>query len=243
VTKLNQIIAIEKTAKSAAKKDFGDVYQTLNKVNLTSGITRTYQSKDDEGETLPSEIQLVQINVADSLKAATAALTRLFDVTATKETANTSAKADVVVEGKVLLSDVPVTYLLFLERELVDLKTFVSNLPTLDPAFSWNYDENTGVYESDPVETTRTKKIPKNWVKAEATDKHPAQVEIFHEDVIVGTWKTIKMSGAIPATRRVELLTRVQQLSDAVAFARETANNTDVSDVKVGAKVFSFLFA
>jgi hypothetical protein len=35
-------------------------------------------------------------------------------------------------------------------------------------------------------------------VKAEATEKHPAQVEVYHEDVVVGQWKTVKFSGALP---------------------------------------------
>jgi len=77
-----------------------------------------------------------------------------------------------------------------------------------------------GVYATVPTQTVRTKKIPKNWVKAEATDKHPAQVEIFHEDVIVGTWTTIKFSGAVPSMRVNELLTRVDRLVEAVKFAR-----------------------
>jgi hypothetical protein len=42
------------------------------------------------------------------------ALTRIFDVTVTKDVANCSAKADVKVDDRVLLRDIPVTYLLFL---------------------------------------------------------------------------------------------------------------------------------
>lgn len=242
MTKLNQIIAIEKGAKQDSKKKFGDIYQLLQKQPLLNGISRTYTPKDDEGETLPSESTLVQVAVPKSLDDAQDALVRLFDVTLTKEVANTTAKADVVVDGETILRDVPVTYLLFLERELTDIRTFVAALPTLDPSTNWTWDENQGVYVADPIETTRTKKVPKNWVKAEATDKHPAQVEIFHEDVIVGTWKTVKTSGALPATRKAELLARVVKLIDAVTFARESANNVDIADVKAGTNVFSYLF-
>ena len=243
MTKLNQIIAIEKGAKQDSKKKFGDIYQLLQKQPLLNGISRTYTPKDDEGETLPSESTLVQVAVPKSLDDAQDALVRLFDVTLTKEVANTTAKANVVVDGETILTDVPVTYLLFLERELTDIRTFVAALPTLDPSSNWSWDENQGVYVADPIETTRTKKVPKNWVKAEATDKHPAQVEIFHEDVIVGTWKTVKTSGALPATRKAELLARVVKLIDAVTFARESANGIDITDVKAGEKVFSYLFA
>jgi hypothetical protein len=92
------------------------------------------------------------------------------------------------------------------------------------------------------MQTIKTKKIPRNHVKAEATEKHPAQVEVYYEDVVVGTWRTIKFSGALPASRVNELLNRVEKLQEAVKFAREEANNTDVTEQKVGAKVFQYLF-
>ncbi|MEV0352079.1 hypothetical protein AB0H88_40475 [Nonomuraea sp. NPDC050680] len=110
--------------------------------------------------------------IADVAKA----LTRLFDVTATKDWTNATAKADVVVDGETLISGAPVTYLLFLEKQLVDLHTFVSKLPTLDPAETWSFDDNAETWRTEPVKTTRTKKVPRNHVLAEATDKHPAQV-------------------------------------------------------------------
>jgi hypothetical protein len=92
------------------------------------------------------------------------------------------------------------------------------------------------------MQTIKTKKIPRNHVKAEATDKHPAQVEVYYEDVVVGTWRTIKFSGALPASRVNELLNRVEKLQEAVKFAREEANNMEVTEQKVGAKVFQYLF-
>ena len=39
-----------------------------------------------------------------------------------------------------------------------------------------------------------------------------------------------------------ELLERVEKLQHAVKFAREEANNTEVSDQRVGAAVFDYLF-
>ena len=52
------------------------------------------------------------------------------------------------------------------------------------------------------MQTLRTKKVPRNHVKAEATEKHPAQVEVYYEDVAVGYWTTVKFSGALPAQPR-----------------------------------------
>ena len=242
MAKLNQILAVEKGVKSKAERDLNEAYHSIQRSNLLSGLSRTYTPKDDEGDKLPSERTNVQVTVADALKAVRQASTDLFDVTLTKESTNQQAKADVVVDGTTILKDAPVTYLLFLEKQLIGLHTFVSKLPTLDPAENWGINVALGVWESDVTETTRTKKVPKNWVKAEATDKHPAQVEIFHEDQIVGTWATKKFSGAIPSTEQAEILGRVEKLQQAVKFAREEANGTDVVDRKAGDFVFSYLF-
>jgi hypothetical protein len=169
-------------------------------------------------------------------------LTRLFDVTATKDWANTQAKADVVVDGQVLLSQVPATYLLFLEKQLVDLHTFVRKLPVLDAAETWTFDGSSDAWATEPLQTTRTKKIPRNHVKAEATEHHPAQVEVYYEDVVVGYWRTVKFSGALPASRVNELIGRVEKLQQAVKFAREEANNVEVEDQKMGEKIFKYIF-
>jgi hypothetical protein len=139
----------------------------------------------------------------------------------------------VVVDGKTLLAQVPVTYLLFLEKELVDMHTFVRKLPVLDASDSWTFDPSADTYATEPMQTVRTKKIPRNHVKAEATEHHPAQVEVYYEDVAVGYWRTVKFSGALPARRVNELLERVERLQQAVKFAREEANNLEVEEQKV----------
>ncbi len=85
--------------------------------------------------------------------------------------------------------------------------------------------------------------MPRNHVKAEATEKHPAQVEVYYEDVTVGYWRTVKFSGALTAQRVNELLDRVEKLQQAVKFAREEANNIEAEEPKVGERFFNYLFA
>src|SRR5450631_2730835 len=101
--KLNQIIAIEKGVKTGAFQTLTEAHQQVQKVALLSGISRTYRPKDDEGEQLPPESTRVQVRVEDVIQTVTAALTELFDTTATKDWANTQAKADVVVDGRTIL--------------------------------------------------------------------------------------------------------------------------------------------
>jgi len=241
-TKLNQIIAVEKGVKSGALRDLTDAHHQLQKPALLAGISRTYQPKDEDGEVLPPESTRVQVKTEDVLRHTATVLTRLFDVTATKDWANCVARADVVVDGRTLLRDVPVSYLLFLEKQLVDLHTFVKKLPLLDAAESWSFEESADYWRTEQVRTIRTKKVPRNHVKAEATEKHPAQVEVYYEDVPVGYWTTVKFSGALPARRVNELVDRVEKLQQAVKFAREEANALEVTDQRIGDAVFGYLF-
>ena len=240
--KLNQIIAVEKGVKSKSYAELTEAHHAVQKAPLLSGIARTYQPKDEEGEQLPPESTRVQVRTEEVLRDIAATLTKLFDVTATKDATNCVAKANVVVEDQTLLTDVPVSYLLFLEKQLTDMQTFIRKLPVLDSAESWTFNDSADCWSTEPVRTIRTKKVPRNHVKAEATEKHPAQVEVYYEDVAIGYWTTVKFSGALPAKRVSEILERVEKLQQAVKFAREEANGSEAVDRKVGEKVFGYLF-
>jgi hypothetical protein len=242
MARLNQIIAVEKSVKSRTFQELTEAHHALQKTVLLSGISRTYRPKDEEGEVLPSESTKVQVKAQEIIQKTSEILVNLFDIVATKDWANGEAKADVLLGERVLLAQVPVSYLLFLEKQLVDLHTFVRKLPVLDASDTWVFDAAADCYATEPVQTVRTKKIPRNHVKAAATDRHPAQVEVYYEDVTVGYWRTLKFSGAMPAQKVNELLERVQKLQQAVKFAREEANNLEVKDQKVGAKVLEYLF-
>jgi len=240
---LHQLLAAEKGVKGRSARTFTDAHYAVAKTALLSGIARTYQPNDDDGERLPSESTPVQINANTAIGAVTTALTELFDVVITKDAANQIATADLVVDGVVLVSAVPVTTLLFLEKQLTDIYTFVRKLPVLDPAESWTFDEQRGHYATVPVETARSKKVMRTHVAYPATTEHPAQTQTFGEDVQVGLWTTTKFSGALPAARVAELTARVVTLQKAVTAARQSANTLEVSDRRMGDTVLGYLFA
>lgn len=242
MVKLNQIIAIANGKKTALEKGLTELYQKLGKAELFHGISRNYKPDDDNGETQPAEVKLLQMKTSDAVKEAKMLLTEMFDITLTQDKANTQAKSDVVVNGIVLVKDVPVTNLLFLEKKITDLKTFVNKLPTLDTSEQWVYDENSDAYKTNPTTTNKTKKLYKTLVKAPATENHPAQVDIYTEDVKVGIWDTVKFSGAIPVKDKNELVARIVQLDDAIKFARENANNMEVEKQNSGQAILEFVF-
>lgn len=242
--KLNQIVAIERGVKTKASKDVTRIYHEIQKTQLFGGISRTYRPKDDDGDMLPAESTLVQLRADALLTELAKDLTALFDVTATKDRGNTLATADVVVDGRVLLANVPTPYLLFLEKQLSDtIRTIITKFPTLDPAVQWHWDPAAGAWATEPVETQRSKKVPRVLVKAAATDKHPAQVDVWQEDVVDGYWSTTKFSGALPVDRVNLLLERLDALIKAVKFAREEANSITVDEEPVGAAIFDYLLA
>lgn len=243
MTRLNQIIAVEKGVRADATRRVTDLHRDAQKEPLLSGISRAYQPRDDEGDRLPSESTKVQVSAEDTLRQAGSVMTRLFDVTLTKDTANCHASADVVVDGEPLLRKVPVTYLLFLEKQLTDVHTLVAKLPLLNPAEDWSEDSTSGCWKTQPVQTVRTQKVPRNHVLSEATKEHAAQVQVYMEDKPVGDWTTVKFSGAAPAVRQRQILDRVEKLQRAVKFAREEANAAEVADQAAGEAVFGYLFA
>lgn len=240
--KLNQVIAVIAGKKKQATEAITKIYHIIQKAPLFDGLSRNYQPKDEEGEKLPPESKLIQASVNSMILDARAALTEMYDVVATQDHANCRAKATVLVDGKTLLSEVPVTHLLFLEKQLKDVETFIIKLPTLDPAETWNYSESAGCHATLPNETVRTKKVPKAFVKAVATKEHPAQVETFHEDVVAGYWKTVKFSGAMPAKMKNDMLDRVRKLHEAVVKAREEANSIEAPPVYEGKTIFDYIF-
>jgi len=242
VVKLHQILPIERDAKGRATSALTKAHRLLEKAPLLSGIQRTYRAKEEGGDGLPPESTRVQVRAGAVIAEVVKVLASTYDIIATKETANQGASADVVVGDEVLLTDVPVSVLIFLEKQLVDLATFVRKLPVLDPAEQWVYDQATDTWVTEPFETTRSRKLPRSFEKAPATEHHPAQVEMYFEDLIVGTWTTIKHSGALPAARVKELRERVETLQRAVKMAREAANDAEVTEVKIGRVFLDYLF-
>lgn len=242
MAKLNQIIAVANGTKSRTQAALTSLYHQLQKPALLEGISRTYRPRDEDGEQLPPEAKRVQVRVQDCIGEASKLWSDLFDVVATQDFANTAAAADVIVDGETVLQKVPVTTLLFLEKQLSDVRAFVDKIPTLDPAYDWTYNTAADCYATPAVDTARTKKVPRNHVKAAATDKHPAQVDVYTEDIIAGYWTKTDFSGAIPQAERAAILARIEKLANAVKCAREEANGATVVDKKAGKPVLDYLF-
>jgi hypothetical protein len=240
--KLNQILAIEKNKKTQLHKEISELHHATQKSPLLNGHHKVFTPKEEDGESFPDDVQKVQYLHQEVIEQVCGHLAILMNVTAAKDWTNCSAKADVLVNGEPFLEGVPVPYLLFLEKELRDMYTFVEKIVELDPGEEWAFDENSGQYRSKPVATSKTKKLQKPIVLYDATTEHPAQTQLITEDVVIGHWSTTKFSGAIPRARKKELLERITLLEDAVKFAREQANGIEATEPKIGRKILDFVF-
>ncbi len=240
--KLSQVVAIEKSTKSRVYAEVTEIHKALQRTEPLKGIARAYTPKNDGDDVFPSESTPVQLRAERLMEQAQTAWVAMFDTVAQKEWANQGATADVIVDGYKLLENVPVCYLLFLEKQASDLRAFVAKLPVLDPAESWEYSDNQDCWQTKPKQTTKTKKIRKPVVKYEATKEHPAQVEMMDEDIVQGTWSTTHYSGALPAARVSDMLRKVERLQDALKMARESANDRPAPEKLAGRAILDFVF-
>ena len=239
--KLNQVIAVEKGVKAKVKADQTQVYQANDKPQLFEGFQKTYNPVREDGEKLPPENKRVQFNALELVREVGNRVTELLDITATKDFANCNAKADVVVDDVVVVKGAPVTFLLFLEKEVTDMRTFLAKLPTLDPAEEWALDAGSGFYRTPATQSIKTKKEQRPLVMYPATPAHPAQTQLITEDITVGTWTTTKLSGAVPDRVRKALVSRAEQLLNAIKKAREEANGVEAPVRNVGAAIMTWL--
>lgn len=240
--KLNQIIAIEKGVKSRTHSTLTNLNKSLQKDELFNGFSKTYRKKDEDGEEYPPESKRVQSKANEVLGEVSNSLMELFDTTYTKDYSNCKAFADIKVDGNVLIEKAPATFILFLEKQLNDIKTIVTNIPTLDNNEEWTLDINSNLYKTEMVSTHKSKKIVESITLAKATKEHAEQAQLINKDVIVGYWDTTKQSGAIPIPVKKELLNKVDKLIDSVKIAREEANNTDVVKHQISEKILTYLF-
>lgn len=241
--KLNQILAVEKSIKGRAESVLQTATVTAQQEQLLNGFHKTYQPVAEDGAQRAPESLKVQHTAKELYSTVAKVLGELFNTTAAKDLANCSAKANVTVGGQVLLSGVPSTYLLFLDKQLTTLSSFVARTVELKSDTDWSMDPNSGLFRSGEIRTQVAQKVQEVLVKYQATVQHPAQTEIVSKDVLVGHWTTTKLSGALPKPLKQEILERIQELQLAVKEALEEANGSvEVPENDFGAKVFNHIF-
>lgn len=248
MSKLHELLAVDGNLKAQADKTRQDLINTFEKKShhFTEKTVKFNSSEEGVPSVIESQLD-IQTTIPKELDWLAPFLVKSLDVSYQVAEANTIARADVVLEdGTVLLSQLPATSLLELEKRAKELHDFVSSIPTLDPAkgFRLDPDKGFGIFRAREENKTRTKKINKPLTLAPATDKHPAQVQMVTEDVPVGTIQTIEWSGLITTATKGDMLNRVEMLTRAFKRARSKANEVEIDKTpqKVGGAIINFVF-
>jgi hypothetical protein len=188
----------------------------------------------------------VQITAAELIARVSESLTKMFDVKFQREQGNTDARADVTVDGTVLITGTPVGYLMFLEAQLGEIVKLIDAIPTLNPADEWTDTApglSDGVWQSAARKTAVPKRVPQVQVLYDATKEHPAQVRPYETEVTVGWWTTTKYSGQMDPKRQQEMRARAIKVQEAVRKAREQANRLEVTPASASRPLLAYIFS
>lgn len=243
---LHQIIAVLDDAKRRA----GQLTEAYHgwKGGLLTGHRKLFEGIEvsDGSETtkleLPKDDKRVQLKVPDVISKMLPTLVDYWDITATQEKGNTDAIADIEIDGNVLLQGVPVGTLLFLEKRMKEILTFCEAIPTNSTDRDWTWDKDTQTWktaESSREHTTK-KEIPT--ILYEATERHPAQVQLTTKDVRDGYWKETLLSGATSPGQKVKLVAKASKVLRSIKSARQKANAIEVEQVDIGQKLLDAVF-
>lgn len=150
----------------------------------------------------------------------------LLEVAEAIDRTNCNAKADLIVDGKIIGKDLPAVTLLSLGKEIERWLNVFKEAPTLDSGTAWTKAENEGkhVYQATLPVRKRSEKKTNHQVIVPATDRHPAQVSQTVQDVAIADINEISFCGNLSSADKAELLDRTEKLLAAVKVARQRAN-------------------
>ena len=249
--KLHEILAVEKARTGQVKTLLEDTSRKFNKAaDYFSGHLKSLKLiKDDPAnvaiEAAAREHRQLPTTVVETLEYLFKHWANAEDVLLQKSLTNQVARADIVLaDGHVLAASVPVDELLGLESRLEELRKVFHAMPTnrADTKYAPADDGRKGSWTAvDADITTKTERTKEPFIKAPATDKHPAQVDVVEKDIVVGTFTNIKLSGAATTLQKAQAIELVDDLIAATKQARMRANTAEVIDGKVGTAITGYL--
>lgn len=253
MTKQHQILAVEPTRQAAAEKQLAECTNTFSKKdNLFAGQVRTAKMFDQSPERLLETQAIeakdaintpVQYTVPQNLNYMAGMVGQWFDVILTKEATNQVAKADIVIDGTVILKDAPATFLLGMENKLGKLRDLYNALPTLAPGHDWvpAPDKGENIWKSPTETTMKTANIVKHVQLKQSSDKHPDTFEKTTDVVNVGVYTATKYSGMVSVAEKARIISRLDRLLMAVKDARMRANDVEAVEKRCAMEMFAYL--
>jgi hypothetical protein len=247
---LHEVLAVENELKNIAKKVIEEGMNTFSKKpEHFIGTRKTLRMFDDarsNEEASAAQNREMVTTVNDKLDFISSSIIKALDATAQKEFTNQLAKADIILNGTTIATNIPATFLLTLEKELISYRNLYLSIPTLQPGIKWIYSPDLGenIYITDKADIkSKTEKTRLHKEISKATKEHKAQMETWTEDRPVGNYETIHTSGMITPARKSVMIGRIDDLIQAVKKARTRANNEEIVDVHIGENIFNYINA
>lgn len=248
MAKLHELLAIEANLRGQGEACRKDLMNTFEKKRTHfQEMIVTFKPNQEGAEPVVESKMGLQTSVGKELEWLGEKLIKAFDCAHQIDVANLTAAQDVILaDGTVLLSNVPATSLLQLEKRLRELQEFAMTIPTLDPAKGFEPDtaRGVGIYRARDVNKKRTSKVEEFVVVVQPTKEHPAQVVKQTKDIETGDILQQEWSSLITVSAKGDIIDRIEELIRAVKTARSRANEqvVDVSSKKLGARIWEYAF-
>lgn len=245
MAELHELLAVETSLQKVASKLSKESINTLSKNSLFTGMVRDLNMFDANQENLNThEEQQLTTTVDENLDYILPHIAAFWDAVLQKDMTNLGAVADLEIDGKVLATNVPATFLLGLEAKLSEFRKVLESIPTLAPGIKWEEDPDTkkGAFKTAiPEITFKTEKRMDYRIVVEPTEYHPADVREVSTVPSVGKYTTIRWSGMITPADKAERLTRLDRLLRAVKQARVRANKAKVVKGNIASTLFDYI--
>jgi len=241
MSKLYEILAVEGDLRKKTAEMLKGITALFGQPGKFTGLTiGSHVLLEGEPEIFPENTDMA-FTVKQQLSAIQDAFGGFVDVTLMKELTNTEAFGDVVLGEINFLTGLSATALLNLESRLDELLEVYKAIPVLDATERWHYDEGQGCYVSDVRSSYRMKKVPKPLILAPATVEHPAQVQVFQDEIPAYKVEKVIYSGMLTLADKQARLDRLSKLATAVKKARQRANDVEIKVTKVASKIFDYI--
>lgn len=245
MSKLHELLAVENDVESTYKKVVEEAKVTFTKkVDHFSGSHRALKMFDEskQNENIDENKEMVT-TVGKKLAYVKDYAVKYFDVVLQKEKTNQMAKADLVVDGITITADLPATFLLGMETKLKAIRDLYESTPTLTPGYKWELDTNAGegVFVTSLNDKLKTAKTFQHKILVQPTDKHPAQVEKWEEQIPVGKFSETIQSGMLTPAQKSKYIGKIDKLIQACKQARQRANNVEVINEQIGEKLMDYI--
>jgi hypothetical protein len=245
---LHEVLSVDRDLEQRDQTSRGEAIQILAQSGAFRGFVKTltmFKEEDKCEEAANSETSVITYTVEQIFDAAFGESIKYVDAVAQKERTNQEARADIVLEdGTVIVRDVPATVLLSLERQVVEWRKGIQAAPVLSAGLEWEDDADLGkgIYKNKhDIKRLRTKNVKVPIELSPATNQHPAQVQLADDTITTGEYVEQHWSAMLKPARKIELLTRINDLSNAIKKARMRANKTEIVHIAVGEPIFEWL--